>query len=175
MNIKLTSRHITYGLYLSLFCLVVGIWIWEFKKFDEFLGAVFSWEERYDLPNLTYGLKLSNLFTASILSLVLGIGLFLRNKVGWILVTSWFYFVFSNFIKSLIEDKIDGFTDILGLLLLLAIPVSLIYLMNKFKGIKNYHQIEGKSKLNLNLWAIGIGILLALVRIYKKNLLQHWL
>lgn len=143
--------------------------------FDEFLGIVFPWEERYDLPNLTYGLKLSNLFTASILSLMLGIGLFLRNKTGWILVTSWFYFVFSNFIKSLIEDKIDGFTDILGLLLLLAIPMALIYLMNKFKGIEKYHRIEGKSKLHLNLWAIGIGILLALIRIYKKNLLQQWL
>ena len=73
--------------------------------------------------------------------------------------------------------QIDGFTDILGLLLATSNSCEFnLAHCNKFKGIKNYHQIEGNSsKLNLNLWAIGIGILLALVRIYKKNLLQHWL
>lgn len=154
---------------------MVGIWIWELKAFDEFLGAVVPWEERYDLPNLIYGLKLSNQFTASILSLVLGSGIFLRNKIGWILITSWFYFVFSNFIKSIIENKIDGFMDILQLVILMVIPSTFIFMMNKYKGIEIYHRIKNNNKLYLNLWAIGIGILLALFRIYKKNLLQHWL
>jgi hypothetical protein len=132
-------------------------------------------ENRWSKGNVIFTLKLTNLYTASLISLFLGIGLFLKNKVGWILVVSWFYFVLSNFFKSIIQDRIDGFTDVLALIFLLSIPSAIIYVMNKFKGIENYHQIEGKNKWKLNLWALGIGLLLALFRVYKKNLLQHWL
>ncbi|MEK6155690.1 hypothetical protein WIW50_20690 [Flavobacteriaceae bacterium 3-367] len=175
LKVKISNRIITYFIYFLLLILVLGIWIAETRQFDEVLAYSMPYENRWDLENVIFTLKLSNLYTASLLSIVLGIGIFLRNKVGWVLVTSWFYFVFSNFVKSIIEDKMDGIMDILLLLFLLAIPSAFIYLMNKFKGIEDYHRIKGKSKLNLNLWAIGIGILLAVLRIYKRNLLQHWL
>lgn len=175
MKKKISNRKITYLIYFLLLVLVVGIWIAETLQFIEVMQLMIPDENRWSKENIIFTIKLTNVFTASLLSLVLGIGIFFRNRSGWILVTSWFYFVLSNFFKSIIEDEIDGFMDILALLFLLAIPSAFIYLMNKFKGIENYHRIAGKNKLNLNLWAIGIGILLALLRVYKKNLLQHWL
>ncbi len=154
---------------------VIGIWIWEFKSFDEVLGTIFPWEKRYGFANIIYGLKLSNLFTASIVSIALAIGLFLKKKAGWILITGWFYFFLFNFFNSLIIDGVPDTLIEFQLLLLFLIPIGFIILMNKFDGIKKYHGIENKNRIRLNFFAIGTGIILVGFRILKKNLLQHWL
>ena len=152
---------------------MVGIWIWELKMFDDFLGVVVPWDERYDLPNIVYGLQISNMFTASIASIALLIGLFLKKKTGWILITGWFYFSLFNLINSLIIDGSPDTSIEFLLLLLFLIPIGFIILMNKFDGIKRYHGIENMHRIKLNLFAIGTGIILVGFRILKKNLLQH--
>ncbi len=115
------------------------------------------------------------MFTASFAALVLGVGLFLKNNVGWTLITGWFYFLFTNGIRNIFEDGIKDATDFFQTLLFFIIPLSLIFLMNKFIGINQYHKIKNDKKLKLNLLAIGIGGLLAVFRLLKKNLLQQFL
>jgi len=175
LNIKLTNKHITYVIYFLLIAGVIGIWIWEIKSFNELLNNLFIWEERYEVPNIIYGLQLSNLFTASIVSMVLIVGICLRNKTGWVLITSWFYFFLINFSRSLIKDGVPDTSIEFQLLLLFLVPFGFIILMNKFNGIKIYHGIENNNRIKLNLFAIGTGIILVGFLILKKNLLQHWL
>ena len=175
MKKQLTNRNITLTIYSLLFILVVGIWIWEVTEFDKFLKSFYNWNERLEIPNMLYGLKISDAFTAAIASSSLGIGLFLKNKTGWILITGWYWFLITNGIRSVFEDGIKDSTDFFQAILFFLIPLSLIFLMNKFIGINEYHKIQNSEKLKLNLLAIGIGILLAVFRIVKKNLLQQWL
>ena len=175
MKKQITNRHITLGIYSLLFILLLGIWIWEITQFDEFLKSFYNWNERFEIPNVLYGLIISDAFTAAIAATVLGIGLFLKNKTGWILITGWYWFLITNGIKSIIEDGITDVTDFFQALLFFLIPLSLIFLMNKFNGISEFHKIQSSKKLKLNLLAIGIGILLAVFRVVKKNLLQQWL
>ena len=175
MKKHITNRNITLGIYALLFILVVGIWIWEITQFDEFLKSFYNWNERFEIPNMLYGLAISDAFTAAIASSILGIGLFLKNKTGWILITGWYWFLITNGIKSIFEDGIKDSTDFFQALLFFSIPLGLIFLMNKFNGISEYHKIQSSKKLKLNLLAIGIGILLAVFRVVKKNLLQQWL
>ncbi|TDS20582.1 hypothetical protein DFQ03_0174 [Maribacter caenipelagi] len=155
--------------------MVVGIWIWEITQFDEFLKSFYNWNERLEIPNILYGLAFSNVFTAAIASSILGIGLFLKNKTGWILITGWYWFLITNGIKSIFEEGIKDSTDFFQALFFFLIPLGLIFLMNKFNGISEYHKIQSSKKLKLNLLAIGIGILLAVFRVVKKNLLQQCL
>tara|TARA_E500000318_G_scaffold64859_1_gene59904 strand:+ start:1419 stop:1886 length:468 start_codon:yes stop_codon:yes gene_type:complete len=154
---------------------VICIWVWEFTSFDKLLETIFPWENRYDLPNIIYGFRISNVFTASILSLAIAVGLFLKNKIGWLLITGWFYFILINLFKSLAEDGLPDISMFFQLFFLLLIPVGFIFLMNRLKGIKQYHRIENKKQMSLNLWAIGIGVLLISLRLLKKFLVQSWL
>ena len=158
-----------------LFILVLGIWIWEVTEFDKFLKSFYNWNERLEIGNVLYALKVTDIFTAALATSVLGIGLFLKNKVGWTLVTGWFYFLITNGITSIFKDGIKDAAYFFLALLFFLILFGLIFLMNKFIGINEYHKIKIDEKLKLNLWAIGIGILLAAFRVLKKNLLQQYL
>lgn len=151
----------------------MGIWIWEITEFDRFLKNVFDGNQKLDLANFLYALKITDIFTAALAALVLGIGLFLKNKVGWTLITGWFFFLITNGVRTIIENGIEDTTDFFHALLFFVIPLGFIFLMNKFIGINEYHKIQNSEKLKLNLLAIGIGILLAVFRIVKKNVLQH--
>ncbi|MEQ5790042.1 hypothetical protein J4E06_03195 [Muricauda sp. NFXS6] len=109
------------------------------------------------------------------MSLAIAVGLFLKSKTGWLLITGWFYFILINLFKSLAEDGLPDISMSFQLLLLLLIPVGFIFLMNKLNGIKQYHRIENNKQMSLNLWAIGIGVLLIGLRLLKKYLVQSWL
>ena len=91
---------------------------------------------------MIYGLIISDAFTAAIASSVLGVGLFLKNKTGWILITGWYWFLITNGIRSIFEDGIKDSTDFFQALLFFLIPFCLIFLMNKFNGINEYHKIN---------------------------------
>tara|TARA_R110000868_G_scaffold399453_2_gene673204 strand:+ start:5243 stop:5770 length:528 start_codon:yes stop_codon:yes gene_type:complete len=171
----ITNRHITLGIYSVLFILVLGSWVWEVNQFDKILKNVFDWDQKLDLANFLFVLKLTDLFTASIAASVLGVGLFLKNNVGWTLITGWFCFLITNGIRTIFEDGINDTADFFQAFLFFLIPLSLIFLMNKFIGINEYHKIKIGKKLKLNLWAIGIGIFLVMFSVLKKNLLQQYL
>jgi len=171
---NISNRHITLGLYSLLFLFVLCIWIWEIIEFDEFLKSFYNWNERLELGNVLYALKFTNAFTAALAISILGIGLFVKNRVGWLLITGWFYYLIINGIATVFEDEINDMRDFFLYLFLFSIPIGLIFIMNRFIGIKQYHKIKKREKVKLNLLGIGIGVLITLFRVYKKNLLQHW-
>lgn len=173
MKKHLTNRNITLGIYSLLFILVLGIWFWELTEFDKFLKTFYNWNERLELRNVLFGLKITDIFTAAFAASILFFGLFLKNKVGWTLITGWFFLI-TNGVRTIIENGIEDATDFFHTLLFFLIPLGFIFLMNKFIGINEYHKIQNSEKLKLNLLAIGISILLAVFRIVKKNLLQQW-
>ena len=175
MKKLITSRHITIAKYSLLFIIALGIWIWEIKKFDEYLIVYNNLDERYELESILYGFKITNLFTASISSLILVLGLFLKNKTGWILVTGWYYLLITNVFQGIFETGIKDAPEFFHALLSFSIPISLIFVMNKFNGIKDYHKIKKSEMIRLNLLAFGVGILLAVFRVLKKYLLQQYL
>ena len=169
----MSKRTITLSIYFLLFFGVVGIWVWEIKQFDELLETMWAWEHQYDFANIWYSFKLVSPFNAAICSLLLGIGIFLKNRTGWILITAWFYYLCANFIRLILEENTINLADFSKPMFLVAIPVAFIILMNKYEGIAVYHRVESKSKVKLNFWSIGVGIALAALIIIKKNLLQQ--
>lgn len=172
---KISNQNITLIIYLGLLTVVISIWIWELKTFDERLRIIFSWENLYTFSNIIYALKLTNLFTASLASIVFVVGIFLKKETGWILITGWFYFFLFNSFSSLIKDGMsEGSIEFLFILFFIVI-IGLIHTMNNFGGIKMYHKVDRKNKIKLNFKAIGIAVLLVGFRIFKNYLLENHL
>lgn len=172
---KISNQNITLIIYLALLTVVISIWIWELKTFDERLRIIFSWENLYTFSNIIYALKLTNLFTASLASIVFVVGIFLKKETGWILITGWFYFFLFNSFSSLIKDGMyEGQIEFFFILFFIVI-IGLILTMNNFGGIKKYHNVDRKNKIKLNFKAIGIAVLLVGFRIFKNYLLENHL
>ncbi|WP_133645109.1 hypothetical protein [Zeaxanthinibacter enoshimensis] len=167
-----SNKIITGCIYGLLVVFVVGVWIWELREFDDTLANMWGWEKRYEFANVIYTLKITNTFSASIISLSLGLGLFFKNRFGWILITGWFYYLCINLIK-LVSGVLPKNTTDLFQLMFISIPICFIVLMNKFTGILEYHNVQTRGKLKLNLFAFVMGILLFAFLLGKKYMLQH--
>ncbi|MEK6153985.1 hypothetical protein WIW50_12020 [Flavobacteriaceae bacterium 3-367] len=175
MNKTITKKRITYAIYGLLFVFFVGIWVWEISKFNEVLSNMWEWDKKYYFPNMLYSFKITNMFSASMLALSFGIGLFFKNRVGWVLITGWFYFVCVNLIRNEIGEKIEDTAMFFQLLVLSVIPVLFIILMNTFDGIWEYHKIQKNNRIRLNLISIGVGLVLVGLLLIKKKMLPQWL
>ena len=114
-------------------------------------------------------LKETSYFRPAIILLIPLLGIFINNKIGWVLIQSYFYFLISNLAFSAkYIDSTDNtliLINIVGFLLLLLI----IILMNK-KRISDMIYGIGKTELiSKNIIAsfigIGITIILALIKV----------
>lgn len=173
MKIRISTKNITIFFYSLLFTFVVGVWYWEIVQFMEFQNIYWEPKERYHVDSIIYSVKVTNLFTASILASMVAVGIFLKNRIGWLLISGWFYFLVINMIKLFIEEGFDNDSTFANLILLGSIPIIILIIMNKYTGVLNYHKLEGRKKIVLNLLALMIGVFLVVFRIFKSSLLQE--
>ncbi|MAT90562.1 MAG: hypothetical protein CMC35_07705 [Flavobacteriaceae bacterium] len=95
-------------------------------------------------------------------------GIFLNNKIGWILIQSYFFFLIGNLIFPIIQD-FPPFSNLIISLVVLFVLILLIVLMNK-KSIRiDTYNIKKLSSNNLNLISILIGITLVIFVALIKN------
>ena len=89
------------------------------------------------------------------------IGIFIKNKAGWVLLTSYFYFLVFNgaFRLKMGELMPSIFFVLLGILLFLA---AIIFLMN-LKTIRNdIYKISKSQQIMHNIFATIVGIIITL-------------
>lgn len=125
-----------------------------YQTFDVF----YFFGERLTFDNfyLKYRLSLFLLFPF--------IGVFLKNRIGWICITHYFYFVFFNMLifiksnKSELQD-LEFVFFIFGVVLILS---CFVIIMNK-KVITDYYKIPKKDILPNNIFASVMAFSVALI------------
>lgn len=101
-------------------------------------------------------------FSAILLVCLPMIGIFLKQKIAWVLITSYFYFLL---ISVAYISLSDGGSDFL--LLLKTIPLFIlffgcfIFLANR-KGVYSYYDIPRSKLLRVNIIAFTVGMLLSI-------------
>ena len=96
------------------------------------------------------------------------IGIFFNNKIGWILIQSYFFFLIGNLIFPIIQH-FPPFSSLIISLVVLLVLILLIVLMNK-KSIRiDTYNIKKLSSNNLNLISMLIGITLVTIVVLIKN------
>ncbi|MFD0976766.1 hypothetical protein [Salinimicrobium gaetbulicola] len=169
---KLTAENIKNN-YLIL---IIKLTILSLFVFSLVLGKIetsnhlkFVAETGNGFQNFLNVLKETSYFRPAIILLIPLLGIFINNKIGWVLIQSYFYFLISNLAFSAkYIDSTDNtliLINIVGFLLLFLI----IILMNK-KRISDMIYGIGKTELiSKNIIAsfigIGITIILALIKV----------
>ena len=122
-------------------------------------------------------MAITSVFRVALLTLPIGFGILMRRKIGWVLITSYLYFLIINTIGLRIEDA--GATGLkFWILSICAITVVclLIFVMSKSKVVKEFHKIKHQNIIRLNIMAFIVGLaLFALLFVWKNYMLQQWL
>ncbi|GGE28868.1 hypothetical protein [Psychroflexus planctonicus] len=103
-----------------------------------------------------------------IISLIPFIGIFIKRKIGWILIQSYFYFLATNLVFMVIKDDSINNNSILMHAITFSILFLIIILMNKKTISKLNYGIEKKELINKNNIALIIGISITTILIYIK-------
>lgn len=93
------------------------------------------------------------------------IGIFVRNKIGWVFITQYLYFLICNMLIT--SYNYENLTVIL-------IPVLLIFLclfiINKQKVSFNYYKTKKENLIRFNLISFVIGFCISILLFIYKNI-----
>ena len=117
----------------------------------------------YILTNNTYYLR------PSIILLIPILGIFIRRKIGWILIQSYFYFLMSNLLFTATRNDLNENDLILIYLIASLIFLLIIILMNKEKIRNLTYGIEKTELISMNIIASIIGASITLILVMIKN------
>ena len=105
-----------------------------------------------------------------IILLIPFIGIFIKRKIGWILIQSYFYFLISNLVFMATKDDLIDNELILMYIIVFFLLILIIILMNKKKISKLSYGIEKTELINKNIIAFIIGIsMTAILVLIKAN------
>jgi len=140
---------------------VIFITISELIEFFNYLEL--HWGRDYDFTKVWYILTITSVFRSVLFSIVPIIGIFLNNKIGWTLITSYFYFILINLFIQLRENELQNLSFLIFFVLTIFFLLSLIYIMNLKKiRLKDYGINKSLIKINLIAFIIGLGLSLIL-------------
>ena len=81
------------------------------------------------------------------------IGIFINKKIGWILITSFFYFILSNIIFNVIFEKFIDATDLFTFIFFTTITLLFIGIMNITKVSYLRYKIAKTNLISNNIIA----------------------
>jgi hypothetical protein len=90
-------------------------------------------------------------------------GIFINRKVGWILIVSYFYFVFTRAIYSTINTLYDDSFGIIYFIVAIVLFIPFIIFLNLSKISNNVYGIEKSELINYNIIATIVGISITLI------------
>ncbi|WP_025742498.1 hypothetical protein [Aquimarina pacifica] len=102
-------------------------------------------------------------FRPSLLLLLPLIGVFIQNKIGWILTCSYFYFILTTSAYSTIFDGLKSYEEILFFATVLVVALLLAWIMNRKKIVQQVYRINPDDILITNTKAFSLGIFFTLV------------
>lgn len=103
-----------------------------------------------------------------IISLLPFIGVFIKRKIGWILIQSYFYFLISNLVFMVIKDDLIDNDLIFFYVISFSILFLIIILMNKKKISKLNYGIKKKELTSKNIIAFILGMSITLILLLIK-------
>lgn len=170
---KMNKNKILYVVYGILFILFILNLISEIKSFIHHHYLIWPGTE-YSLDTIKHTLALTSDFTIFIFSIPFAVGLFLKNRTGWILIISYVYYLLINCIFQNYGSR--NWDAILFCLSILLICIGLIFFMSKSITVLGYHNIKKVNKLELNFIAFLFGLLMSFsLLLYKEYVLPSWI
>jgi hypothetical protein len=111
-----------------------------------------------------YALKLCHDYKVPLFLLIPIIGILIKNKLGWIFIATYIYFVQINFFVQnyMSNTLLLTFSTIIILIMLL--------LINKNISILTYYKISPKNNITINTIALFLGACLS----YLLIVLRHY-
>ena len=106
---------------------------------------------------------------ASIFLLIPMAGIFLKKKVGWALMTSYFYFVLTNAIFYFISDISTDFNYMLATFIIVSVIALIVIAMNKKEISHQKYQILPNTLLLHNIVAFVIGVCMTIFLVYFRS------
>ncbi|MEP0264146.1 hypothetical protein [Dokdonia sp.] len=163
---KIISRDTNYTL-LIIQLVIITLFI---------ISVVFGFINTRDYLNLTenynritplFEIIISTPFFKSIIFLLIPtIGIFLRNKIGWILMTSFFYFLFTYFLFSFIAFDHIQLPDVL-IFTVIIVCIGLIIIAMNTKNISLIkYNIQRRLIISYNIVAYIIGVAITIYIAY---------
>lgn len=126
------------------------------------------YNREYSFFAIWYTLYTTSFFRPFLFFIIPFIGYFLKNKLGWVLLTSYFYFLFVNIFFQLRASELQDFYFMLKTVLVLIFIFSLIFIMN-LKKIRFKHYGITKFLISINTLSCLLGLCLSLVLFYLKD------
>ena len=126
-----------------------------------------------DLNTIWYLVTNTRIVLIILLQLLPFIGVFLKNKFGWILIAQYLYFFT---LGILIHSNQENFREYEFLLFILSfcLPIiSLILILNLKKTSLNYYNIKSTNLLGYNIISFVIGFSISFLLFYFRN--SHYL
>ncbi len=106
---------------------------------------------------------LNSYFRPILIMLLPMTGIFINRKVGWILIVSYFYFVFTRAIYSTINTLYDDSFGIIYFIVAIVLFIPFIIFLNLSKISNNVYGIEKSELINYNIIATIVGISITLI------------
>jgi len=152
----------------AILIMVVGFGIHNVVDYFRVTG---DYRNIHSLLNVHY---LKYIFLPSIIHLIfpilaMSIGLSTRSKIGWIAITSYFYYLVCNFLFAFIEYPLPE-NKIIPMLILIAVVLSVPILLLNHKSISYaYYKIDPSIRLGFNTIPFALGFLIHILIILYRN------
>lgn len=110
-------------------------------------------------------------FRTSFLMLIPLTGVFLKTKIGWLLMLSFYYLIPTILAYTLIGEKIERDGSIVIVFLIFIIPILFIGIMNNKENTGLAYNIKRSELLKMNITSFTIALIVFLI-ILVLNLTQ---
>jgi len=165
MKFKLV--YIVHG--LILFALIASI-ITVLSEFKQIHEVDLLNGKDYSFNAVFQTIKTHSLFLMPLIFILPAIGVFVKNNIGWILITSYLYFLIaSNIVASYLELKNNQPIELLFVVFGLLLTLVLILIMNRTSVAQDYYKIQKKKMIQINIVCFIIGLLIGITMVIKNS------
>jgi hypothetical protein len=163
------SFKLIYFVHLSVFFFLIYYIIIVFKEFRIIHEIDFGFDKDYSFKSLLHTLTNHSLFRGSLILIPPLIGVFLKNKFGWVLITGYVYFFLGSTILQVSFQEYLDFEFILLVIVLISILMSFLLILNFKKSSIQYYKVGKEKLLGYNVISFVCGFVTAFTLVYWNN------
>ncbi len=152
---------LVYVVHFFVFIIATYIYYIGITGFIEFMK--FGGYSNYDFSSIIHSLKYSGRLHASVIISFPLLGVFLKNKLGWIFITFYFYFVLWFLLLQTFEESLISFEGIISFSAFASIFISLLIIMNMTQVNFDYYKVKNNKLLGINVIAFTIGLCISMI------------
>ncbi|WP_396601186.1 hypothetical protein [Algibacter sp. R77976] len=163
MRFKLV--YIVHGLILLLFIVSA---IYGYNRLVEL--NFFIYDDELNFYNFLDLIVTHKVFRPLIILIAPTIGVFLKNRYGWVFITSYFYFLICSICSVFFEDGFSDYKDILLFVSIVLLITLIIIIMNIKKVSFHFYKINKIKLLGLNLVSFVVGMCSFILLLISKTI-----